>query len=514
MRIGGGEVRIRYHLIILIAIILFALFLRVYKLDQIPHGFFCDEAASGYNTYSILKTGRDYYGNFLPVMAYHLGVYVGSLGLYLMAPSIYLFDLSIFSTRLPLAVIGVLTILTTYLFTKELFNEDVGLLSAFLLSVSPWHLQFSRMAFGAVLVPFFTTLGLFFFLKALKEPKFFVPCGLVFGLSVHTYDVTKLTVPLILIMISLVYCRRVNTLLKTNNEAPKYLFVSSLIFLALVLPIYYLSFFGGVGVRFNQVSIFVTSYPPAFLFILNVLSHLSPDFLFFNGDANLRHSIPGFGQSLLAVMPFILLALYFFAYRRNSREGLVLASLFMIGVTAASLTYESIPHALRSITAVPSLEITAAFGIYVFYQYVSGRDRYSRLALTAIAVLLLTGNIVLFLDAYFTEYPQVSEDWFDFGMDEAINYAARQLSNYDHVVLSSNIGSGDIFVAFFAKIDPTEFHNSRMGKYVTCPYYDIEVCYMAEGHNLFIVKPWELPNGRVRKVVYNSKNQAVLKIVE
>ena len=43
----------------LIPILLLAAFLRFYKLGQVPSGFVNDEAAFGYNAYSILKTGRD-----------------------------------------------------------------------------------------------------------------------------------------------------------------------------------------------------------------------------------------------------------------------------------------------------------------------------------------------------------------------------------------------------------------------------------------------------------------------
>ena len=52
---------------ILISIIVLASILRLYKLDKVPVSLFGDELDVGYHAYSILKTGRDYSGNFLPL---------------------------------------------------------------------------------------------------------------------------------------------------------------------------------------------------------------------------------------------------------------------------------------------------------------------------------------------------------------------------------------------------------------------------------------------------------------
>ena len=50
----------------LLLIITLAILLRLTLLSSVPVGFNDDEAAFGYNAYSILKTGRDEWGRFLP----------------------------------------------------------------------------------------------------------------------------------------------------------------------------------------------------------------------------------------------------------------------------------------------------------------------------------------------------------------------------------------------------------------------------------------------------------------
>ncbi len=53
---------------ILCLIILLSLILRFYQLGKNPPSLDWDETAHGYNAYSILKTGRDEYGNKLPLL--------------------------------------------------------------------------------------------------------------------------------------------------------------------------------------------------------------------------------------------------------------------------------------------------------------------------------------------------------------------------------------------------------------------------------------------------------------
>jgi len=53
--------------VVLIAIILIASVLRLYKLSFTPPSLYWDEASLGYNAYSILKTAHDEHGRFLPL---------------------------------------------------------------------------------------------------------------------------------------------------------------------------------------------------------------------------------------------------------------------------------------------------------------------------------------------------------------------------------------------------------------------------------------------------------------
>ena len=102
-------------------IITLGLFLRVVYLNINPPGLTVDEVSIGYNAYSILKTGRDEYGTFLPFDFKSLGDYKPPLYIYLTAFSEAVFGLNEFAVRFPAALLGTISIIFIYYFLQILF---------------------------------------------------------------------------------------------------------------------------------------------------------------------------------------------------------------------------------------------------------------------------------------------------------------------------------------------------------------------------------------------------------
>src|SRR3989344_607682 len=109
--------------LLFVVILFIAAALRLYKLGAVPVSPDWDEVALGYNAYSILQTGRDEYGNFLPMSIRSFDDYKPPLYVYLTIPSVALFGLSVFATRVPSAVMGILAVIGTYVLVRELFGK-------------------------------------------------------------------------------------------------------------------------------------------------------------------------------------------------------------------------------------------------------------------------------------------------------------------------------------------------------------------------------------------------------
>lgn len=177
-------------------IAILALGIRVWDLPQNPPGLTWDETALGYNAYSLLKTARDEYGVFLPVNLKSFGDYKPAIYTYLDIPFVAIFGLGEMAVRLPNVFLGVGAVVLIYFLVHELLKDRrLGLLAALMLAISPLAIQFSRPAFESSAALFFNLLGTLFFLKGLKSPRFFIFAALAFGLSLFTYQSSRLFLP-------------------------------------------------------------------------------------------------------------------------------------------------------------------------------------------------------------------------------------------------------------------------------------------------------------------------------
>ena len=99
----------------LILIVVAAIFLRFWNLSSNPPSLTWDEAAWGYNAYSLGIDGRDEFGKFLPLTYLEsFGDFKPPLYAYLSVLPVKLFGLTEFSTRFASAFFGVLTVNSTY----------------------------------------------------------------------------------------------------------------------------------------------------------------------------------------------------------------------------------------------------------------------------------------------------------------------------------------------------------------------------------------------------------------
>ena len=143
--------------------------LRFIALGRVPGGLNSDEASSGVEALSVLRTGADLWGSHLPVWFPAWGSGMNALYTYLTVPVIWLFGLDSLTLRAVGAVFGVLTLPVSYQATRLYFGRDAALITMLLLAVLPWHVMASRWALDSNLAPLFFTLGLYTIGRALND---------------------------------------------------------------------------------------------------------------------------------------------------------------------------------------------------------------------------------------------------------------------------------------------------------------------------------------------------------
>src|SRR3989344_4118569 len=152
------------EIISLFIVLIIAIFLRTYHLKELPPGLYPDEAMNGSNTLEAIETGN--YKVFYPENNGREGLFIN-----LQSLSVRAFGAEPWALRLPSTIFGILTVLGLYLLGRELFSARVGLLGAFLLATSFWHINFSRIGFRAIMAPFFITWALYFLLKSFNQAR-------------------------------------------------------------------------------------------------------------------------------------------------------------------------------------------------------------------------------------------------------------------------------------------------------------------------------------------------------
>ena len=226
-------------------ILVLAFFLRFYKLGEVPISLDWDENSNAYNAYSILKTGRDQYSNFLPLTNRSFDDYKPPLYMYLNIPSVVIFGLTPFAARLPSAIFGFLTVPLVYLLTKKLFEkENIALLAAFFLAISPWHLQFSRVGFEANVGLFFAVAAATFLLYALfskqengnlKKSFLWAISAIFFGISLYSYHAQRVFLPILFLTFAIIWRREIFS--QHKNNLVIFLFICTLFTYPLILSL-------------------------------------------------------------------------------------------------------------------------------------------------------------------------------------------------------------------------------------------------------------------------------------
>lgn len=428
----------KQHTGYIIAIILIAAFLRLFLLESIPNGFHQDEAINGYDAYSILKTSRDMYGNFLPLFVKSLNDYRESLHLLFLMPAIQFFGLTEFAVRLPSAIIGVATVFILFQLVKEIFGQQPALFSALFLAMSPWHIQFSRIGYGAILVPFLLCLGLLFLYKSLERSQYLYFSAFFFGLTLYTYASARIFVPCFLLGLVCIFWKHLWKYRKKTVIASAIFLVIFLILLSFWLSPAGMSRAEAVGLERNPIQL-----------IQNYLSYFNPIFLFLKGDQQLRHSPYGIGELHSIELLTVLIGLILLFQEENKKRNVLFLWWFLYPIPAALTTSE---HALRAIAGVPLFAILSGYGFYRVTQVLV----HSKRVLVALITFLIVINIAIFWRAYFIDYPIDStyRHW-RYGMKEAIYTMENDSSNCR--IISNQFHHMSAFILFYTKYSPTQY---------------------------------------------------------
>ncbi|MEK7580979.1 MAG: glycosyltransferase family 39 protein [Patescibacteria group bacterium] len=483
----------------LVVIFFIAVTIRFYGISTVPPGLYSDEAAIGYNAYSVLKTGRDEYGQLLPLTFRSFDDYKTPLYIYLTVPLVYLFGLNEFSVRALSALSGSLATITIYFISLRIFSKKkLALLTGLFLAISPLGIVFSRGAFEANLMLFLVSVYLLISLKETLSLKSLATLAVVSGLSIYSYHSAKLITPLFLLAFILTRQDELKTF-------GKRLIIPMFIFILLMLPI--ATNFNDFFTRGKAVSILSSKNIPD-QFVQNYLSYFSPKFLFAIGDSIGRHSVSNHGQLYLFELPLILVAI---ATLKISKKTSLFIFLLLISPIPASVAQPN-PHALRAISLSLIFAILSGYGL----SKVLEKSKKQALLMGTASTLVVFYFFISFLHLYFVHNPkEKGPDWGD-GYKQALEYVNSHQKDYTKVAFSDYFGQAYIYALFYSKYDPLTYQKKQDYKHQFSKFeFFGESWNKTSAGKALVVSPfWQQYPGNKLENIYNKKGDLVFVISE
>ena len=184
--------------IALFLIFIIAIFFRFWNITNTPPGLYPDEAMNGNNALEANATSE--YKIFYPENNGREGFFIN-----IQAISLSIFGNYPWALRIVSALFGIFTVLGIFFLIKAIFPKKsiIALTATFMLAASFWHINFSRISFRAIMVPFCLVWSFYFIILAWQKRKVWpaLISGIFFGLGFHTYIAFRFAPFLALVLI-------------------------------------------------------------------------------------------------------------------------------------------------------------------------------------------------------------------------------------------------------------------------------------------------------------------------
>lgn len=460
---------------LILFILSLAVFLRGYKIDTLP-ALNPDEAALGYNAYSLILTGKDEHGASWPLHFKSFGDYKPGGYVYLAIPFVNFLGLTPLAVRLPNLILSTLTIFIVYkLILLLTLDTRLSLLTALVLAINPWHIHFSRGAWESSAALFFITYGIYSFYSYVVRHKsyYLYLFSLSFVASLYIYHSARIISPFLVLFILI-------TNYKLFLVNFKKFFLPCLIAVILTVPVAFSFIKNGGTTRFGGVGL-TADYGPVsraeellnqhgntqlinriihnkrVLYSISwaekYFSHFDFNFLFVNGDEVPRSKSPDMGQLYLIELPLLLLGVIITIRQPFNHIRSLILALLLIAPLASSLTFQA-PSALRALPLVIPLSILIAVGI----NFILSFKRYLPISYVLL-IVIYTYSLGYFLDAYFIHSPQRYPYAWNTGFSEIIPYVESQKPEFENIYFTNKYDQPYILYLFFSRYYPPQIQS-------------------------------------------------------
>lgn len=483
------------YLILLLAIVFIAGFLRLFKLGGLPIIANRDEAALGYNAILLAETGKDEWQQTWPLALKSFGDYKLPVYTWFLIPLFKIFPANDFLLRLPAAVAGIWLCFISFYFAKEFqLKKKWAIIFSGLTAVTPVFFFYSRMAWEANLaLAIFVTAIYLLFKKSLLSN--FLALFLII-IACFTYNTPYLLLPFLIIL--LFYFQFKQAVLPVK-QTYKFLFCSGnkkikwsilmglcLIFIVISVKLLPLSsqksgitvftdetvWANYINYRNNLPSYLTKILGSRYLYwfglmIKNFLNSFSYQFLVKKGGSHPWHNISQHSHlyssvyvigiaSLLINLARFILSLKFSKIKINYKISFLIL-LTIISLAPVIITTDA-PHATRSLLFFYLVNFFAVFGMQEFLKNFYQRKKIINLLLLCL-LLITTVETTKYFYHYFISYPS-NQLVLKPGFQQIVNQVKLNNVEKKPVAVVDPSGYQYILLAWYLKLEPPSFFST------------------------------------------------------
>lgn len=405
------EIVKKFYKVFILLLLLLTIFTSVFKITSLPYGLHVDEAGLAYDAQAIEKYGVDRYLRSYPIWLNNYYGSQSSMYAYLVILLIKMFGFSKLVLRMPAAIFRVLIFVFMYWILRDEKDKFKPLLFAFLFTICPYFIMQSRWALDCNLLVGFLTISECILIKSIQKDstKLLILSGICFGLSLYTYALSFIILPLILLLtcIYLLYIKKLNFKKLVLFGIPIALLAIPLMIMLLINNGFMEEINGFitipklVGYRGSDLML------PNFVenaYILKSIFSADNEEIFHN--VYWYNAVPEFGTIYYMTIPFFIIGFIYGIKKlvksiKEKKFDINAIFVFWFIAVLFCMFMVKIPTIYRANAIFAPMVYFSAMGIYIAFEKVK--------AVIIPIGLLLTINFGMFMNFYFTEYNQKSE---------------------------------------------------------------------------------------------------------
>ncbi len=438
----------------IIIVIFLAVFTRFYKITTILNGLHVDEAGMAYDAFTLANYGVDRYLNSFPVYMINFGGGQSALYTYLAALIVKVVGLNVLAIRLPGILLSLLAIVFGFIAIRKSHGFKWGLLFAILMIICPWHVMQSRFGLDCNLLSSLLTIAISALYLSKKWWHYLIT-GILFGLTLYTYALAYLIVPIFLFLslLYLLYIRKINFKNILILGIPLFLLALPLILMLLVNMGY-----------LEQINVFNITIPKLFSYrggeinFNNIFGNLLQAKNVFIADGLVYNSLHEVGTIYIFALPLTLLGLIITIKEtyQSLKEKKLNLSVFFLFLFIANLI----------LMALTPLNVNRANSIYIallYFVFMAIKYLYYKFKTGFwIVIILYLVMALAFFNFYYYDYNNVYKDIPFVGKDtvEVLKYALDKKEDQD-LYLHLDVHQPWIYILYANEESPYDFNASK-----------------------------------------------------